>query len=94
MKIRIGLAAAAAVLAAAVVGFARPGATAPARAEGGGLAVFSDGGGTTVFTASEDGSTIYVWRAKHMPGVEGQRASWTVEKAEAGSGRLTVTTVR
>jgi len=92
MKTRIGLAAAGIVLAAAVVGFARPGT--PARAEGGGLAVFSDGGGTTVFTASSDGATLYVWRAKHAPGVEGQRASWTVEKAEAGSGRLTVTTVR
>lgn len=92
MKTRIGIAAAAAVLAAAVVGFSRPGAT--ARADGGGLAVFSDGGGTTVFTASADGATLYVWRAKHAPGVEGQRASWTVEKAEAGSGRVTVTTVR
>ena len=92
MKTRIALAAAAAILAAAVLGFARP--ASPARAEGGGLAVFSDGGGTTVFTASEDGATLYVWRAKHAPGVEGQRASWTVEKAEAGSGRLTVTSVK
>lgn len=93
MKTRIGLAAAGVVLAAALLaGFARPAAL--ARAEGGGLAVFSDGGGTTVFTASADGATLYVWRAKHAPGVEGQRASWTVEKAEAGSGRLTVTTVR
>lgn len=92
MKTRIGLGVAAAVLAAAVAGFAGP--AAPARAEGGGLAVFSDGGGTTVFTASPDGATLYVWRAKHAPGVEGQRASWTVEKAEAESGKLTVTKIQ
>ena len=87
-----GIAAAAVLLAGAVAGFTRPAAS--ARAEGGGLAAFTDGGGTTVFTASPDGATLYVWRAKHAPGVEGQRATWTVEKAEAESGKLTVTTVR
>lgn len=93
MKTRIGMAAAALALAATGVAF-MPASKAPVRADGGGLAVFSDGGGTTVFTSSADGATIYVWRAKHAPGVEGQRATWTVEKAEAQTGKLTVTTVR